>query len=222
MSPKMPINVYERLRDEIIQGNISPEQPLTEEWLTEHLDVSRTPIREALIRLQEDGLVTLIKNKGAFLTPFGIPDIIDIFNLRILLEGFAARACVDFIDERKVQKIHDQLEALASFPEKVNEQAKAGMDLHALIIDSAQNPRLAKITVTLQAQVMWVRFQAERIGRVSKSLQEHLKIAKAILAHDRNQAEKSMRKHLRNALKDLIDPKNLKQLTVFPGRRGEP
>jgi len=219
MTLKMPSNVYERLRDEIIQGNIAPEQPLTEEWLREHLEVSRTPIREALIRLQEDGLVTLIKNKGAFLTPFGITDIIDIFNLRMLLEGFAARACVDFIDQGKVRKIHDQLDTLARLPEHCDEKVKAGTDLHALITESAQNPRLAKITVTLQAQVMWVRFQAERIGRVNKSLQEHLRITKAILAHDRKQAEKSMRKHLENVLKDLIDPKNLKQLTIFPGRR---
>jgi DNA-binding FadR family transcriptional regulator len=118
-----------------------------------------------------------------------------------------------------VQKIHDQLEALARLPESCDEKVKAGTDLHTLITESAQNPRLTKITVTLQAQVMWVRFQAERIGRVNKSLQEHLRISMAILTHDRNQAEKSMRKHLENVLKDLIDPKNLKQLTIFPGRR---
>jgi len=219
MPRKKIINVYERLRDEIIQGVIHPEQDLTEEWLTEHLNVSRTPIREALIRLQEDGLVTLIKNKGAFRTPFGINDIIDIFNLRILLEGFAARTCVDLIDLRKVQAIHDQLESLAKIQDAIEEKAKVGTDLHALIIESAQNPRLTKITKTLQAQIMWVRFQAERIGRVNKSLQEHLKITKALLAQDRIQAEKSMKWHLETVMKDLLNPKNLKQLPVFPGRR---
>jgi DNA-binding GntR family transcriptional regulator len=219
MSLKKTINVYERLRDEIVRGTIHPEQAITEEWLKEHLDVSRTPIREALIRLQEDGLVTLIKNKGAFLTPFGITDIIDIFNLRVLLEGFAARTCVDFIEQEKVKHIQDRLEELAVVPERYDEKVKAGTDLHALIIESAKNARLTKIITTLQAQVMWVRFQAERIGRVDKSLHEHLKTTKAILAHDRNQAEKSMRKHLENVLKDLIDPKNLKQLSIFPGRR---
>lgn len=219
MTEKKTDNVYERLRDEIIEGVIRPEQNLTEEWLKGHLNVSRTPVREALIRLQEDGLVTLVKNKGAFLTPFGISDIIDIFHLRILLEGFATRTCVDFIDQQKVRIIHDRLEELVSIPERYNEKVKLGTDLHGLIIESAQNPRLEKIIKTLQAQVMWVRFQAERIGRVNKSLGEHLKIVKAIQARDKKQAEKSMQKHLETVLKDLVDPRSLKQLSLFPGKK---
>lgn len=219
MTEKKTDSVYERLRDEIIEGVINPEQNLTEEWLRGHLNVSRTPVREALIRLQEDGLVTLIKNKGAFLTPFGISDIIDIFNLRILLEGFATRTCVDFIDQERVRMIHDRLEELAAIPERYDEKVKLGTDLHGLIIESAQNPRLEKIIKTLQAQVMWVRFQAERIGRVNKSLGEHRKIAKAIQVRDKKQAEKSMQRHLETVLKDLVDPRSLKQLSLFPGKK---
>ncbi len=217
---KKRLNVYEFLRDRIIQGKIHPGQAMAEEWLSRQLNVSRTPIREALIRLQGDGLITLVRNKGAFVASFSINDILEIFSLRILLEAFAARSCVDFILQEKIQNIYNRMEKLVKIPGRLDEKAKAGTDLHALIIESAQNERLKKIITTLQSQVMWVRFQAERIpGRVDRSLQEHLKTSKAILSHDRSRAEKSMKKHLENVLKDLIDPKNLKSLSNFPGRR---
>ncbi len=217
------IDVYELLRDKIIQGEVPPGQAITEEWLSGQLNVSRTPIREALIRLQADGLVTLVKNKGAFVTPFTITDIVEILRLRTLLEGFAARSCVDFIPHESIRAIHDRLEGLAKTAGNLDEKAKAGMELHALIADTAGNARLKNIITTLQAQFMWVRFQAALIpGRVDRSLREHVKTAKAILAGDRNGAERYMKKHMENVFKDLVDPKNLKNLTAFPATRSEP
>jgi len=218
MENKKRINAYELLRDKIVQGAIPPGEAITEEWLSAQLKVSRTPIREALIRLHGNGLVTLIKNKGAFVASFGTNDILEIFSLRILLEGFAARSCVDFIARGKMQDICNRMGRLVKLSGRFDEKVNAGMDLHTLIIESAGNARLQKIIATLQAQVLWVRFRAERIaGRVDQSLQEHLKIASAILSHDRNQAEKCMRKHLENVLKDLTDVKNVKILSTFPG-----
>ena len=216
MKIKRRINVYELLRDKIIQGAIPQGEALREEWLTGQLKVSRTPIREALIRLQENGLVTLIKNKGAFVASFGTNDILEIFSLRILLEGFAAQSCVDFMVQPKMQNIYNGMEKLVNVPGRFDEKVKAGTDLHALIIECAGNARLQKIITTLQTQVMWVRFRAERIpGRVDQSLQEHLKIVKAILSHDGKQAGKCMKKHLEDVLKDLTDAKNLKVLSGF-------
>ena len=81
------------LRRAFFDGNIKGGQSLTEEALSKAYGVSRTPVREALIRLESEGLVTIIKNKGAFVREITPTDVAEIFQLRILMEGYGARLC---------------------------------------------------------------------------------------------------------------------------------
>ena len=82
--------VYLSIREAIIKGKLKPGQPLAEESLSRLFGVSRTPIREALIKLESEGLVTIIKNFGTFVREMTASDICEVFQLRILLESFAA------------------------------------------------------------------------------------------------------------------------------------
>src|SRR5690554_4948607 len=83
--------VQEQVRKEIIDGSLSPGERLTETNLAERFDVSRTPVREALVRLQADGFVELVRNRGAFVSKWTEDDLEEIFGLRIMLEGYGAR-----------------------------------------------------------------------------------------------------------------------------------
>jgi DNA-binding GntR family transcriptional regulator len=83
--------VHERVRKEIIDGTLAPGERLTETHIAERFDVSRTPVREALVRLQADGFVELVRNRGAFVSKWTEDDLEEIFGLRIMLEGYGAR-----------------------------------------------------------------------------------------------------------------------------------
>jgi len=210
MPKEIKKNAYESIRDAIINGVLKPGQAITEEWLSNYLSVSRTPVREAFIRLQSEGLVRIVKNKGAFVREITPIDVAEIFQIRKLLESFAAKACVDFIDVKEIKKIKDELEELSLLEGHVSEKTELGMKLHTLIMESAGNDRLTYLVGMLKSQILWVRSLAERIpGRVAKSINEHKNIANAVYSRNKELAEKCMRVHLDNVMKDMLDVENI-------------
>lgn len=111
--------IYERLRREIVQGELRPGQRLGEEWIARRWGASRTPVREALQRLEADGLVVLRPHRGALVRTFDVEELIGIFDLRVRIEGYAARraatrlnseeiAGLDLIHRRQLEVLHSQ------------------------------------------------------------------------------------------------------------------
>ena len=210
---------YEKIRDRIISGHLKPGQPITEEQLSKELDMSRTPVREALIKLQSEELVRMVGNRGAAVMEITPVDIAEIFQLRLLVEPYAARACVEFIDKKKLREIREKLTILAQsdLSKTVLEDLGTSLyevhDLHDLIIQAAGNRRLARLLNTLQSQIFWMLNLERRIpGRIGRSLQEHLNIVNALLAGDGDRAEKNMREHLESNMADLLNIENYKYL----------
>ena len=210
---------YEKIRDRIISGHLKPGQPITEEQLSKELDMSRTPVREALIKLQSEELVRMVGNRGAAVMEITPVDIAEIFQLRLLIEPYAARACVEFIDNKKLKEIREKLTILAQSDLSITVLEDLGTslyevhDLHDLIIQAAGNRRLARLLNTLQSQIFWMLNLERRIpGRIGRSLQEHLNIVNALLAGDGDRAEKNMREHLESNMADLLNIENYKYL----------
>ena len=210
---------YKKIRDKIINGQLRPGQSITEEWLGKTLNMSRTPVREALIRLQADDLIRIINNKGAMVAEITPRDIAEIFQLRILIEPYATKICKEFIDHDELEKLERRLKTLlqSELSQTALEEMGTALyevhDLHGLIIQSSGNRRLIKLVNSLQNQILLTLNLERRIpGRIEKSLQEHLKIIQALLDGDGDQAEKSMREHLESNMADLLDVDNYKYL----------
>ena len=210
---------YETIRDKIINGQLKPGQSITEEWLSKALNMSRTPVREALIRLQADDLVRIINNKGAMVAEITPRDIAEIFQLRVLVEPYAANICTEFIDNGELEKLKFNLKILQQSELSQTALKEMGTslfevhDLHSLIIQSAGNRRLIKLLNTLQSQILWTLNLERRIpGRIERSLKEHLNIIEALLDGDGDRAEKCMREHLESNMADLLDVNNYKYL----------
>jgi len=197
---------YEYMRDAICKGELKPGSPVTEKWLGENLSMSRTPVREAMIRLQSEGLITVINNR-AIVTTVSPVDIYEIYQLRLLLEPHAAAICIDRVDKGKLKEIRDFTENLLAnrnqtFSEDIH-------DLHSIIIDSTGNKRLIGIMRNLHYQIIRLLNATDEIpGRIPRSLEEHLQIVDAILAGDAVMAEQQMRCHLESNMKDTLDETN--------------
>jgi DNA-binding GntR family transcriptional regulator len=213
---------YNIIRDQIINGHLKPGQPITEERLSRDLKMSRTPVREALIRLQFEDLVRIIDNKGATIMEITPVDIAEIFQLRLLVEPYAAKTCVEFIDKEKLEKMKRHLENIApsdfsnTTPGDLGTSLYDVHDLHHLIIRSTGNRRLTKWLSTLQSQILWTLNLERKIpGRIERSIAEHMNIINALLEGNGIRAAKYMREHLESNMADLLAVENYKYLFKY-------
>jgi DNA-binding GntR family transcriptional regulator len=210
---------YETIRDKIINGEFIQGQPIPEELLSKIMRMSRTPVREALIKLQAEDLVKIINNKGAIVSEITPIDIAEIFQLRLLVEPYATRICVEFIDRQALKKIKENLILLSKSDLSIaalreNRTSLQNVhDLHYLIVSSAGNRRLIRLLNTLQSQILWALNLERRVpGRIARSIQEHLNIVDGLLVDDGVRAEKHMQHHLESNMADLLNVKNYKYL----------
>ena len=209
--------VYEELKSAIVDLRLAPGDPLREATLADQLGVSKTPIREALTRLEQEGLVETMSFKGAVVTGYSRQDLLEIYELRELLENAAARTAAESMadadrdrldricrESRKLKKNHDAagLAALISAFDDV-------------LFEQVRNSRIRALIENLRAHLTRIgHLTAEIPGRIEASVDEHEKIVQAIAARDPELAERQMREHIRSVRDD--------QLRALGGAVGEP
>jgi len=188
------------LRDDIVSNRRTPGQPLNERSLSKELEISTTPIREALQLLYKEGFVHVIPRKGCFVSPLSLNDINDIMELRYGLEPIAASSAA----------LKCTPEALKAFEMEYGELKEdlnqVGMRFHRFLAESTKNQRLIDIIGNLASHI-------DRINNVFIGLSppnfwemvfsEHKTIFDAIMARNSKQAEKAMRFHIKNYWKIL-------------------
>jgi DNA-binding GntR family transcriptional regulator len=200
--------VYEEVRQAIIELRLQPGAPLREATMAEQLGVSKTPVREALARLEQEGLVETTSFKGAVVSGYSPTDLQEIYELRELLEGAAARSAADAASEETLNRLaalvgesrdlraKDDLEGLASL--------LGAFDL--LIYEQVTNVRIRALIENLKAHLARIGRLTEEIpGRVKASVEEHAAIVAAIAARDADAAERAMREHIRSVLADQLE-----------------
>jgi DNA-binding GntR family transcriptional regulator len=201
--------VYERLRDEIIAGALLPGEQLVEARIAEELGVSKTPVREALIRLQRDGLVEIEPYRGARVLEPSEHDVREILELRQLLECQIARE----LARRRPPAVLDALEASIT---ESKEAAKAG-DLERLLdsvtafsdiqTEACGNTRMAKLLDDLRSVLLLIGNTSRRApGREQRSIAQHETILAAITAGDAEAAAKATADHIHSIEHDSIQP----------------
>ena len=190
--------VYETLRDRIVSCCYAPGELLNETALGETLGVSRTPIREALGRLERESLVEILPKIGVRVTDISVADINEIYATRELIEPYIIEMSASAIDRRALMRVR---EALVAQVPSGDEQAQYDMDsdLHALLLAANRNRYLAAAIDNVYAQNQRVRVMTGRRseGRLAATREEHLAIVDAILLEQYAAAAEAMRRHLR-------------------------
>lgn len=196
---------YEYLKHAIIVDEIPPGSPLVELELSESLQMSRTPIREAMRQLETEGLVTTYPARGSFVTVLTPDDVQEIYELRLALELWAL--------EHSIARITDEeLDALqAAFEEGYRTGAwetlhNADRGLHDLITEKAWSRRLLMLLSLLNTQAERIRYQSARsLGRDDLSYREHLHIIQCIRERDLEKSRAALRTHLRSVANSAMD-----------------
>ncbi|MCE5234627.1 MAG: GntR family transcriptional regulator [Clostridiaceae bacterium] len=192
---------YKRMRDDIIEGRYSTGDYLIEVKLAEELDMSRTPIREALKQLELEDLVTSIPNRGVMVQGISSRDIEDIFTVRLLLEGQAAYWAAERIDEEKLSKLAETLELMELYTRKNDVSKLAALDtqFHDTLFSASNSRILRHILASLHQNAQRVRRSSLKSpARPHKSLEEHRAIYNAIEEHRAADAKALMEAHIKN------------------------
>lgn len=200
---------YDEISKWLLNGELKPGEALVETELAERLQISRTPVREALLKLSKEGLIEIFPGRGAFVSRITLKDMKELYEIREALEGIAARLAsqqVDVSELHKFQVMFDQAEKAKSDDDYLKKINVAGDKLHDYIIATCGNDRIIQIINTYRTMLQKERQIASSIpGRIEKSFQEHKAILEALLAKDPDLAERAMRKHIVGTLNSILE-----------------
>jgi DNA-binding GntR family transcriptional regulator len=198
--------VYEELRDLILRGEIKPGTRMMEIELAEDMGVSRTPIREAIRKLEKEGLVTIEPRRGAYVSDVSVKDMVDILEVRATLEGLAAFLAAQRMTKEEKMEL---LETSQKFNEALNQGDMAAMikidtKFHHLVFAAGRNKHLMQMVEALQELVLRFRYiYYKDFKRAEEMPAEHLRIYEAILSGDADKARESAFNHI-DQLKEMI------------------
>lgn len=196
---------YDLLKTRILDLELRPGALVTEKQLIELSGCGRTPVREAMQRLQRDGLLQIVPFRGAFVTEVSSKDVDEISQVRERLESFAASLAARYItpwDLERLQTLLNGLEPLdAHMPREFFEADRA---FHSVIIEASGHRRIRDIITTLSDQIQRLRYVSTADPeRAAHAHAEHRAIAAALSARDPAEAERAMQVHLQHAHENL-------------------
>ncbi len=198
---------YSALEEEILTGVLNKGDALTEISLSERLGVSRTPIRSALHRLAEDGLVDITPNRGAVVIGVDVDDLINIYKIRKRLEGLASASAAENISTEALLKLRDSVELSEFYLGKNDTEHIKELDteFHKTIYEASGNKQLEKILTELHRKIKNYRKLSLSVsGRLESSIEEHREILSAIEKRDGKLADELTSRHIDRALKNVI------------------
>ncbi|MFI0350828.1 GntR family transcriptional regulator [Actinomadura sp. 9N407] len=213
--PRATDTAYEAVRKMILSGEAGAGTRLGESELAEALGLSRTPVREALQRLGADGLVEVLPHRGARVVRWTRQDLAEIFELRALLEPYAAaRAARIGQDQSVLADLAGQCAAMerAVADGDLDRVAQLNSRFHAAIIDASGNRRLpAMLTSVMHAPLILGTFRRYDADSMARSMNHHRELVAALAAGDPGWAESVMRAHIRAAAAHLTEQEENEQ-----------
>ena len=199
--------VYLTLEESILMGEYARGEALTEMSLSKKLEVSRTPIRSALRRLSEDGLVEIVPNRGAIVVGVSDDDLVDTYKIRMKLEGLASAMATKRMDDKSKALLEETVELSEFYLGKgdVDKLKELDTEFHLIIYKASGNRTLSKILTELHKNIRSYRRIALTVpGRLAKSIEEHRDILTAIKSGDAEKAEKLTSLHIERAMENMI------------------
>lgn len=213
--------VYENLRDAILNRMFKPGERLQVDEIAERLGVSLTPVRHAIQQLATEGLIEIKPRSGTFVATLSLEEIEATFDVRIALECLAAEKVLERVKPADLQRLEELLEVLrrpVGNEDALRKHEKANSELHLLLIEAAGNRRLTEIYKGLNAHLTIARIHAaERNGnpnprqaqeiakRFAAEQDEHEEIVAALRARDLPRMQAAVRKHIGRAKESLMN-----------------
>lgn len=200
-------SVFFTLEEEILSGVLEKGEALTELALSKRLGVSRTPIRGALHRLAEDGLVDIAPNRGAVVLGIDENDLVDIYKVRNRLEGLASASAAKNISKEQLSELRESVELSEFYIKKGDTERIKELDtaFHQLIYKASGNRQLESILTELHRKIKTYRKLSLSVsGRVERSIDEHREILEAIERSDSALADELTSRHIERALENVI------------------
>ncbi len=189
--------VYRHLKDLLLAGRFAPGERLSEPLLAQTLGVSRTPIREALVRLAEEGLVELIPGRGARVRRFSPEEVEEVYGVRALLEAEAARALALRAGPEEVGALEALLLAIDQAPkEDYPEQMRRDLDFHRALVRLSGNRTLYRLYEDLLALLSLIRNTLPTLSQAEETRREHWAILEALRARDPEGAARAVVAHI--------------------------
>ncbi|TKG72714.1 GntR family transcriptional regulator [Prauserella endophytica] len=190
--------VYERLREMIFTGELSPGARLSVPALAESLDVSRSPVRDAVLRLVQERLASEEPRRGAIVASVGLAELVSIYEIREVLEGLAARLAVENAGRKLVRALKEALDEHEAATRTADLAASTEADLrfHRLIREAAGNPEVIRLLDDVQTQVRLAMRTTTVTAGPRQAIDDHRAILTAIESGDAVAAEQAARAHI--------------------------
>lgn len=208
--------VFATMREAIINGDFQPGQRLMEVQLAEQMGVSRTPVREAIRKLELEGLVVMVPRKGAYVAGLSSEDVREVVEIRCVLEGLAAKLAAYKAKPEHIERLNQVVDKFESAVKDRNVGDLIGFDsdFHDIIYEMAKNGKLMQMTNALREQVQ--RFRVAYFTQINNTeilLQEHKELLEAIAKKDGELARMVAEKHINTTEKmiDKIEEENRKK-----------
>lgn len=201
--------VFDALREAILNGTtLKPGERMMETKLAEELGVSRTPVREAIRKLELEGLVVMLPRKGAYVADISSRDLVELFEVRGALESLAAGLAAERITAEELEQLEQILHRISFYVETkdLEKLIEADTEFHDVLYTASRNRKLSSIIAAMREQIQ--RFRTNSLakpGRMREALIEHKKIVEAISQRDVALAQKLAVRHIENAEERLMD-----------------
>ena len=194
--------VFNMLRQAILNGKLHPGDRLVERELAEQLGVSRTPVREALRKLELENLVTHIPRKGVVVSEISKKDVIEIFDIRASLEGLASSLAAQKATKDDLEGLKELLKEMEKATSSQNSDSLNEIHdrFHKRLFDIADSPRLVQMINSLSDYInRFMKAGYSHPGRSSSAMQEHIELLESIEAKDSARAAAIAGKHVMNS-----------------------
>lgn len=204
--PTVAEQAYHVVKMRILSGELLPGMKLREAALAAELGVSRTPLREAVTRLSEEGLVTLEARRGAYVAKLSLDEALEILEVRAALECQAARTAARKASREDVDSLRAMLrEQETRLKKEPSSHSVFDFDFHESIVALSENNKLMELMDRIHNQLTILRSGSSFVpGRSAQALREHRRVVEALGSGDPDLAEDCMRMHLRNSRENIV------------------
>jgi len=191
--------VFEQIKEMIVRGEIPAGKRMIENEIAKSMGISRTPVREAVHKLEAEGLLDPLPKGGYVVRGLDISDIEEIFEIRSILESFASYLAAHRHSNKEIVPLEEKMEEFQKYLDKhdLNELAKINTDFHELLYALSKSPRLVKMIHNLRDEIYFLRkiiLQSVDMARLSNK--DHKEIIKAIKKREAKKVESLMRDHI--------------------------
>jgi len=204
--------VLERLREAILNKKLKPGDRIVESELAQALNVSRTPVREALRVLEAEGLLKRVPRKGLFVKGIMIEDVVEIYSIRIALETLAVSKAVNSISLPEINRLKSLVEQMKEYTDSRQSEKLFSVcqEFNDILIRACRMPRLIKLVKVYMEYLEDFRaISMAKHERQVAALKEHEDILQAVIDRDPQKAERAVRKHLQGALESFLKEEGL-------------